>query len=357
MYVIGAVNVNDAYRQGMRYLSIFGQRRESRNGPVLRARVPVTTVYGHPRQRLLFDAQRDANPFFHLFEALWILDGRNDLWTLEHFLPQFKAFSDDGLTLHGAYGHRLRRHFTQGHEGLWLDQLEWAAQRLKNNPDDRRVVLQIWDPNLDPLAESADIPCNDTIKLCIVDNALDMYVFNRSNDIIWGCYGANAVHFSMVQEYVAAMIGVDVGVYEQISTDFHAYVEQPYKWEKYWPLNDTPFDEARQSTWVNPYLRMEMYIHPLVDDPRTFDDELKDCMNWLNLGVLHAQEFDTYTNTFFRDIVLPMYRAFRIYKDHKDPQAAYELLTEIVEQRLSRGEMSADWIHAGRRWLQRRVKP
>ena len=47
--------------------------------------------------------------------------------------------------------------------------------------------------------------------LKIKNGRLQMTVHCRSNDIIWGTYGANAVHFSILQEYVAARIGVDLG--------------------------------------------------------------------------------------------------------------------------------------------------
>ena len=50
-----------------------------------------------------------------------------------------------------------------------------------------------------------------------------MSIVNRSNDMIWGAYGANAVHMSMLLEYMAAMTGFQVGIYYQISNNLHAY--------------------------------------------------------------------------------------------------------------------------------------
>jgi len=52
-----------------------------------------------------------------------------------------------------------------------------------------------------------------------------MTVFNRSNDIWWGAYGANAVHFSFLQEFVAAALSMHVGVYRQMSNNLHLYTE------------------------------------------------------------------------------------------------------------------------------------
>jgi hypothetical protein len=56
-----------------------------------------------------------------------------------------------------------------------------------------------------------------------------MTVACRSNDIVWGCYGANAVHMSMLQEFIACATGLAMGTYYQISNDWHIY-------EQHWPL-------------------------------------------------------------------------------------------------------------------------
>jgi hypothetical protein len=50
-----------------------------------------------------------------------------------------------------------------------------------------------------------------------------MTVFCRSNDLIWGAYGANAVHMSILQEYVACGLARPVGHYWQVSNNYHVY--------------------------------------------------------------------------------------------------------------------------------------
>ncbi len=56
--------------------------------------------------------------------------------------------------------------------------------------------------------------------------ALDMTVTCRSNDAVWGAHGANAVHFSMLQEYMAGRIGVAMGTMYQFSNNYHGYVSE-----------------------------------------------------------------------------------------------------------------------------------
>jgi len=221
MKVISARNVHQAFPIALGILLRHGVKRDSRNssmlGPVLQFPTPVTTVYQNPRERVLFWPQRDANPFLHLYESLWMLVGRNDLAPLVRYAKQFESFSDDGKTLHGAYGYRWRTHFGVNQLGVVID-------KLRNDPDDRRCVVSMWDAEQDLYLDSKDIPCNLTITFQMsVTGVLDMVVFCRSNDIVWGCYGANAVHFSFLQEYIALGIGCPMGTYTQVSVNWHGY--------------------------------------------------------------------------------------------------------------------------------------
>ena len=73
------------------------------------------------------------------------------------------------------------------------DQITSAINILKSNSDSRQVIIQIWDPNDLERTDTKDKACN----LCVVfrkrGKVLDMTVYNRSNDMLWGAYGANVV--------------------------------------------------------------------------------------------------------------------------------------------------------------------
>jgi thymidylate synthase len=241
MYVINARNAHQALPMGLSLLQKHGIREETRAGPVLRYPGPVTTVLSDPQERVVFHPWRDANPFFHIVEAAWMLAGRNDLKSLTPYVARMKDFSDDGgVTMPGAYGKRWRDWFTSPpqipdndgpHEITVpsLDQLNWTVRRLRTNPNDRRVVIQMWDARNDPEAadnNSADVPCNLSMIPWVMNNALHLSIFNRSNDIIWGLYGANAVHFSVVLEYLAGRLGLGVGAMTTFSNNFHAYTDK-----------------------------------------------------------------------------------------------------------------------------------
>ena len=104
MKVIYGRNVNETYAIGVNALASEHEIQDSRVGEVLVMPTPVTTVYQYPEERVLFNAKRDANPFFHLMEGLWMLAGRNDVEWITFFNSTFDQFSDDGETFNAAYG-------------------------------------------------------------------------------------------------------------------------------------------------------------------------------------------------------------------------------------------------------------
>ena len=322
MHVIRARNVNDAYQEGMLYLDAHGVRESTRNGEAIVAPEPVTTRYERPWERVLFNAHRDANPFFHLMESIWMLAGRRDVDWLAHFNSGMRKFSDDGINFHGAYGYRLRHHFG-------MDQLSECVRMLKENPDDRRVVCSIWHPVNDLGMQSKDIPCNDAMKFDIRDGKLCMYVFNRSNDAVWGCYGANAVHFPFFQEYVASRVGVEIGAYYQISTNFHAYSGIYEAMLENVEADMGPYDSKVPLT----------PSQPIISDPDFFDDDLHRFFGtkWVNVR---------YSNRWFTNVAVPMRKAWCLRKENGLKTEAYDCISREVT--------AADWRHACLKWLERR---
>lgn len=330
MHVINVRNVHAALPEGVRLLHTSGELRETRNGPALVARGPVTTVYQEPTERVIFWAERDANPFFHLMEALWMLAGRNDTGFPCQFVKTMINYSDDGKTFHGAYGHRWRYHFG-------FDQLSMVAQALRDNPEDRRQVVQMWDATKDLGRNGKDLPCNTQVYFSRdEDGALDMTVCNRSNDVVWGAYGANAVHFSILQEYVAAMIGCEMGAYWQISNNFHGYLKTM---EKVDHLDDQ--SACAFSDRPNPYDNFTP--HPLVSvDIKMWDQDLR--------MFLDHPDAIGFRDPFFRRVAMPIRRAYEAYKS-LDGAERFTVASEILQQC-----KADDWRLACEEWLERRAE-
>lgn len=361
MRVLYASHPDQGLSQAINHILAYGVPNESRNGPVLRFPTPVTTVWTDPLHRVSVSPIRDANPFLHLMEAMWMLAGRNDVETVAYYSKQMAEYSDDGKTLNAAYGYRWRKHF--GH-----DQLDEVVEILKKDPASRQAVVQIWD-HQDLVSSTKDRACNTQVLFEIQSGRLNMTVFNRSNDSIWGCYGANVVHFSFLQEYMANRIGVDVGVYYQVSNNLHLYTEfeisQRYiKAEEEPGLVQSPADpalytkplhnyRARQGAlaWIDRYHGSEYCVIPMSLGAQApgFEDDLQELVsNFKNNRRL------VYKSQFLNEVVEPMRVAYTEWKAGNKDSARDIIGEQSLVLRGHEGSWN-DWLAAGKRWMDRRI--
>lgn len=331
VYNICARNVNTALHDALWWLKVSGVVEESRNGPVVVSPVPVVTTYSHPCERVLFSASRDCNPYFGFFEAMYMLAGRSDLAWLAQFNARMAEFSDDGEYLHGTYGFRWR-------EWFGFDQLRYLIEHLRVQPGSRRAVLTMWSPLGDLIASegvggigSKDIPCNTQAYFDLRGGVLNMTVTCRSNDVLFGAMGANAVHFSFLLEYVAMHIGVLVGVYRQFSNNFHAYTALP----KY-PSADPSIigcDDRYESGRVRPL--------PLLQPGETAEEWDRDLDLFFFVDTTHVK---TYYTRFFGEVAAPMLVSWHERKRGRlqDGRNVAELIA------------AEDWRVACLEWIDRR---
>jgi hypothetical protein len=323
-YNVVARNVNGAFIDTLWWLNVAGLKEQSRNGPVLVAPGPVCITYKKPLERVLFNPKRDANPYFHLFESLWMLAGRNDVAFVAQFAKRMADFSDNGATLNGAYGHRWRKYFK------W-DQIEGIIQLLRKDPNTRRAVLTMWDGAADlwdsgvSIATSKDVPCNLMALFDLRNGALNMTVLNRSNDLVWGALGSNVVHFSILQEYIAHAVSNPVGVYRQFSNNLHLYTERHTPHDLIYGDREDPYAMGT----VEPSPLMQTEVRTWETDLRRFmADPLGDC---------------GYADPFFYGVAAPMYAS---WTDRRSKNNDGSLAAQSI--------VASDWREACLAWITRR---
>lgn len=390
-------NVNQAFFGLVRDLqkgSINTRVEESRNGPVIQIDEPAMITYEKPLERVLFNQDRDVNPFFSVYESLWMLAGRNDVASVAYYAANMKNYSDDGKTLNGAYGYRWRNYSTPDapqtdYIGIQVDQLDVIVKHLKEKPNSRRVVLQMWNVEDDLLKidNGKDVCCNLNVLFslrvipscctertnakpndgrniemdfrCSIDaghtgphqsgcapwgdggspivRVLDMTVLNRSNDLVWGMLGANYVHFSFLQEYMAARLGVEVGRYTQFSNNLHVYTENnsgfhPEKW-----LANGVQDLYSETSPIN------LCHVPLVRDPVMFDREVKEFVE-LHKNDQQANGAESWNEPFLHSVAQPMMQAFHLHK-----QRLYNFALEHCSH-----IQPLDWRTVATNWINKR---
>ena len=259
------LTVNDALPDLARHV-LDGDELGSRKGERVLERLHQQITLTEPWDRYPRLGLRKASLPAQIAETMWILAGRNDVEWLSYYLPRAAEFSDDGETWRGGYGPRLRRFGAPLAEGiLHLDQLDAVVRELRAHPTSRRAVLSIYDPLMDTRRENEepwkDVPCNDFISFQSRLGKLHAHVFVRSNDLMWGWSGINAFEWSVLQEVIAGILGIEVGTLTFSISSLHAY-------DRHW---------SKLGRIAEAYPAPEEHLDPLdaFDAPRLTKDSMR----------------------------------------------------------------------------------
>lgn len=188
---------------------------------------------------LILDETRQLNYRFALGEPAWILSGDNSLSGAMRYLKQWEQFSDDGMTLNGAYGPPFR------------DQLGYVVDALTRDPFSRQAVMTIWRPRP---ATSKDIPCTVALQFLLRDGNLDLAVTMRSSDA-WRGLPYDLMTFSMMAYTVAALLGDDDGDGTPRLGTGHLFIGSAHLYEPH-------YDEALRLVMSNKPQDAKHYLDP-----------------------------------------------------------------------------------------------
>lgn len=320
MEVISGHNAPELYAEVFWKLRSIVTEEESRNGPVLTSPFPVMLQMYNPKERVLFDPVRRANPFFHLVEFIWMMAGSNDVRFIEQFNSRYREYAEPNTDIiWAAYGHRWRVAFG-------IDQIPRLVEHLRASPGSRRAVLGMWNPATD-LEDHRDLPCNTTIYFRYHKSmGLDMTVLNRSNDLVWGALGANIVHMTMLHEFIAKASGMALGTYRVFTNNLHIYKNMP-NFKEIWGTTEKH----------DMYTQKDLTTYPLLRMGESYTDFLADCIRFVDSFAGASGPFKC---RWFYDVAQPMYMAYIERKKGND----YERWLELIA--------ADDWKFAAKQWVE-----
>ena len=193
------------------------EKVDTRYGEALEIHPEIVGV-NYPGEMVPFVSGRKPNYFGMLAESLWILTDTDDAELVSVWNSGLKNYADlsqsGRLLMHGAYGKRLAPHVNR------------VIAKLRDDRDTRHAIVNIYD-NDDLYVKTNDVPCNVQVMFKIRDDALDMTVVNRSNDLLWGLNTVNIPQFAFLQTTVANAVGIDVGKQFHMIDSLHMYVAHP----------------------------------------------------------------------------------------------------------------------------------
>lgn len=295
MYCLQGENPTKMYLQSIKDLMANGDEVSPR-GKLVKELRPACIEFLNPYSRVTFLGGRRINPFFQVAESLWILSGKADVEWLTKFNANMSMFSDDGKWFNAPYGERIRTWNKNALHNVVInpiDQLADAYRKLVNDKDTRQAVIVISNPMFDNSKytideKGKDIACNLVITFKIRHDALNMTVFNRSNDTHWGVFGANLCQFSTIQETLlnwlrksgnTELSSLKMGTYNQITDSLHIYMDS---------YGSKCTDEVMDYYNENP--EEELEVDFLLDsDKGNFEPRMR----------LSAEEFDAFISVFW----------------------------------------------------------
>jgi len=102
-----------------------------------------------------------------------------------------------------------------------FDQLNWCIEEIKNNPNNRRIIMSAWNPAED--AEMALPPCHCTYHFIPNGERLDLCMHQRSADYFLGV-PFNIASASLLLSIIAKITDYSPGIFTHFMDDSHIYV-------------------------------------------------------------------------------------------------------------------------------------
>lgn len=165
----------------------------------------------------------------------WLQDRNNHIWD-EWCSPDCVPYGHDEETkrkmmeereLGPIYGWQWRNFgakyisYDQEPEGKGVDQLANLVNKLKENPQDRRMIVSAWNPV--DFHRMALPPCHYCFQVTVVDNKLNLLWNQRSIDSALGL-PYNISSYALLLHLLAQTSGLEEGKLIGFLADTHIYV-------------------------------------------------------------------------------------------------------------------------------------
>eukprot|EP00546_Thalassionema_frauenfeldii_P008418 CAMPEP_0178921796 /NCGR_PEP_ID=MMETSP0786-20121207/15769_1 /TAXON_ID=186022 /ORGANISM="Thalassionema frauenfeldii, Strain CCMP 1798" /LENGTH=485 /DNA_ID=CAMNT_0020596033 /DNA_START=92 /DNA_END=1549 /DNA_ORIENTATION=- len=211
-------------RTGTGTLSIFGtQLRFSLRDGTLPLLTTKKTFWRGVAEELLWFISGDTNANELATKNIHIWDGNGS----REFLDSRGLESREVGDLGPVYGFQWR-HFGAkyvdmhtDYTGKGVDQLAECIDKIKNNPNDRRIVMSAWNPA--DLDEMALPPCHMFCQFYVANGELSCQMYQRSADMGLGV-PFNIASYALLTHLVAQVCGLKPGDFVHTIGDAHVYL-------------------------------------------------------------------------------------------------------------------------------------
>lgn len=151
-----------------------------------------------------------------LHELFWFISGSSDVDYLhEHGIKYWDGFLHEGSNdLGRVYGVQWR-HWKRP-DGSEFDQLQWAIDQLKTNPDSKGIIVSAWNAgelgdkrwNPNDYGDMRLPPCHTMFQFDLTKGKLRLQLYQRSWDVFLGA-PFNIAQYALLLHMVAYLIDAE----------------------------------------------------------------------------------------------------------------------------------------------------
>jgi len=235
------------YLDLLRHVRENGVRKSNRTG------TGTLSVFGHQTRYDLADGfPLVTTKKLHLrsiiHELLWFLAGDTNIAYLkENGVRIWDEWADEKGDLGPVYGHQWRSWPTP--DGGHVDQIVRLVDRIKSDPDSRRLIVSAW--NVSDIDRMALPPCHCLFQFYAAEGRLSCQLYQRSADLFLGV-PFNIASYSLLTMMLAQVTGLEPGTFVHTLGDAHLYLNH--------------LDQTDEQLTRAPLPLPEMKINPDVTD-------------------------------------------------------------------------------------------
>ena len=186
-------------------------------------------------------------------ELLWFLKGDTHIGYLrEHGVTIWDEWADANGDLGPVYGKQWRRWATP--DGRVIDQIAEVVERIRRDPDSRRLIVSAW--NVAEIPQMALAPCHALFQFYVANGKLSCQLYQRSADIFLGV-PFNIASYALLTQMMAQVTGHAPGEFVHTFGDAHLYLNH--------------VEQARLQLGRAPFSLPTMRLNPTVRSIFAFD--------------------------------------------------------------------------------------
>ena len=203
-----------------------------------------------------------------IYELLWFIKGDTNIKYLQdNGVRIWNEWADEDGNLGPVYGSQWRNWNDEG-----VDQLADVIKRLKETPNDRRMIVSAW--NVSKISQMKLPPCHMMFQFYVANGKLSCMLYQRSCDMFLGV-PFNIASYALLTMMIAQVCGLEVGEFVHTLGDTHIYHNH--------------FDQVKEQLTHTPLKLPVMKINPDVKDINDFKFEDFELVGYESYGVIKGK--------------------------------------------------------------------